>query len=315
MGSMSKEAEAGSDGVQVVFKALTGESLTEIRVKTSWTVGHIAGMLAERVPLPARKTYQLVYGVEPLPSSDALSLHAAGESIELTACAESDDSSDESGGKAEASGKAQKDTKAKSKKSKKKDKKGKKKKDKSSRKTKGKSSSSASDGPSKKKSKKNEKNENTHEAADGSQKSEWIADRLDVLRQIRPPLPLELCLVRAQKEWAEKVEAAAEEKAQEEEDKLPDMVREAMQLAEEEAKAAGKSEDEVKVEIDKARHFALIVAKNNGLCKEDPDDDDPSKVPLYFQKRHGLERAMNALEKQGLDRGTIAEALKAKKKT
>lgn len=313
MGSASKEADAGSDGVQVVFKSLTGESLTEIRVKTSWTVGHIAGMLAERVPLPARKTYQLVYGVEPLSASDALSLHAAGDSIELIACAESDDSSDESGGKAEASGKAKKDTKAKSKKSKKKDKKSKKK-DKKSSKKKGKSSSSASDGPSKKKSKKQEKNQNANEAADGSQKSEWIAERLDELRAVRPPLPLELCLVRAQKEWAEKVEAAAAEKAQAEEDKLPDMVREAMQLAGEEAKKAGKSEDEVKVEIDKARHFSLIVAKQNGLCKDDPDDEDPSKVPLYFQKRQGLEKAMNALERQGLDRTTIAEALKSKKK-
>lgn len=313
MGSASKEADAGSDGVQVVFKSLTGESLTEIRVKTSWTVGHIAGMLAERVPLPARKTYQLVYGVEPLSASDALSLHAAGDSIELIACAESDDSSDESGGKAEASGKAKKDTKAKSKKSKKKDKKSKKK-DKKSSKKKGKSSSSASDGPSKKKSKKQEKNQNANEAADGSQKSEWIAERLDELRAVRPPLPLELCLVRAQKEWAEKVEAAAAEKAQAEEDKLPDMVREAMQLAGEEATKAGKSEDEVKVEIDKARHFSLIVAKQNGLCKDDPDDEDPSKVPLYFQKRQGLEKAMNALERQGLDRTTIAEALKSKKK-
>ena len=70
-------------------------------------------MLAQRVPLPAKKVYRLVFGVEPLPASGILSSHVDGKkNLELIACAESDDSSDESSDKKEKSSKKDKKEKA-----------------------------------------------------------------------------------------------------------------------------------------------------------------------------------------------------------
>lgn len=293
--------EAGSDGVQLAFKALTGESLTDLRVDRSCTVDSISKMLAERVPLPARKSYQLVLGVDVLAPSDALSKHVAGGTAELIACVESDDSSDESAAK-----KTKDDTKAKSKKKRKDDKKSKKKEIKSKgkkdkKRKKDDSSSSSSQRKKKKKAKKDEEDDFAASAIeeDPVTKKAWVADRLDELRQIRPPLPLELCLVRANKDWIAHKKKKVEDEIKKAEDKLLSIpiVRQAMREAEEEAKAKGMSDAEVKDEVDKAALFAIKVAKDNKLIKDDSDEEDPTKVPLFFQKRPGLGKAVGFLEK------------------
>jgi len=297
----STAGNAGSSSIELVFKNFDGDALFDMKVNSAWTVGQVAKTLAARVKLPAKKMYQLFLGVELLAAGDALRTHVAGESAEFIACEDSDDSSDESsqeqGKKRKESGKEKADKKKKSK-SKKKDKKKDKKKA-SSKKKKGKSSSSSSDAaPKKKKHKKDERQDLEDDKDDDpTLKSAWIAERLDELRKMRPPLPLELCLVRAQKDWTAHKETEAEEQAEQvredREKNWPPVVHEAMREAEEEARAAGKSEEDVQVEIAKAAGFALKVAKDNGLYVPPEDSEDPSKVPLFFQKRVGLQKAIN----------------------
>jgi len=281
--------------VHVFFKDLTGESIADMRIHSSLHVGRIADMLAEKVPLPARKVYRLVSGVEPLPTSDSLSKHVSStERIELTACADSEDSESSD----EKPQEDKKDKKAKSgksskKKDKKKDKKDTKKKDKSSKKKKGKSSSEEAP---KKKAKKEEALLGADFAEDGADKATWTKEKIDELRQIIPPLPIEACIVRARKEWVEYCEKAAKDKAEEEESRIPKMVKDAMREAGEEARAKGMSEEEVQKEMDIAQIFSMKVAKANGLWKEKEVEEDPTKVPLFFQKRPGLERSIHALK-------------------
>jgi len=281
--------------VHVFFKDLTGESIADMRIHSSLPIGRIAGMLAEKVPLPARKVYRIVSGVEPLPTSDALSKHMSGDRVELTACADSEDSESEASDE-----KPQKDKKAaksgKSSKDKKKDKKDKKKKDKSSKKKKGKSASEEEVAPPMKPKK--EKNEpGADYAEDGTDKAVWIKEKIDELRhEVRPPLPIEACILRAKKAWAEYCEKASEKKAEEEEERLPQMVKDAVREAGEEARAKGMSEEEVQKEMDIAQHFSMKVAKDNGLVKEIELEEDPTKVPLFFQKRPGLARSLHVLE-------------------
>jgi len=277
--------------LHVSFKDLTGELLAEMRLHSSLSVGHIAAKLAEKVPLPAGKVYRLVCGVEPLPPSDALSKHVSGETAELTACADSEDSESsddkpQKDKKAAKSGKSSKDKK-------KKDKKGKKKKDKSSKKTKCKSSEE--EAPVKKKPKVTNE-QGADFAEDRTDRAVWVKEKIDELRQISPPLPIEACILRAKKEWVEFCENAAEVKAKEEDDRLPQVVKDAVKQAGDEARAKGKSEEEVQTEMDIARHFSTKVAKDAGLWKEAELEEDPTKVPLYFQKRPGLERAIHALQ-------------------
>lgn len=302
----------GGDSILLTFKALTGESLTEIRADSSWTIQSIASRLAESVPPPAGKIYRLVLGVDPLPAGDALRAHVASESAELIACADSDDSSDASSASSVKARKRKEDGKAKSKKAKKKpkkkDSKNKGKKEKKKTKNKCKSSSSSSSKAKKKKQKKLE-DDVVLDSKELATKNAWLAERIGQLRQIRPPLTSEQCLVRAQKEWAERKESGpakewldrsyedAECKVQEAMSHWPPMVHEAMRQAEAEAKAAGKSAAEVQAEVDKAGAFALKVAKDTGLYKEPEDLDDPSKVPLFFQKRPGLEKAIARLKR------------------
>lgn len=288
----------GDESIQLVFKALTGESLTEIKADRSSTIGSVASRLAEVAPLPPKKSYQLVLGTDPLDASDTLSAHISGQTAELIACVESDDSSEESSSDKKQSKKV-KDKKAKKgKKAKKKNakEKGKKEKKKSSKKNKGKSSSSSSSAPKKKKAKKS-KGEPLETEEELERKNVWIKQRLDELRQMRPPMPMEQCLVRAQKEWIDEKERQDKEKAAEEEQRWPPMVREAMEDAEEEARAAGKSDEQIKEEVEKAKIFALKVAKDNGLYKPPGDEEDKTKVPLFFQKRAGLDKAVNFLSK------------------
>merc|ERR1711918_132557 len=117
--------------------------------------------------------------------------------------------------------------KGKKKEGKDKSKKGKKKgKDKSKKKGKSSSSSSSSSDAQKKKSKKEKEPLETAEELDA--KNTWIRERLDVLRQMKPPMPMERCLVRAQKEWIEHKKRVADEKAQNLGKDWPPMVHEAM---------------------------------------------------------------------------------------
>merc|ERR1712129_288215 len=127
----------------------------------------------------------------------------------------------------------------KSSKDKKKDKKDKKKKDKSSKKKKGKSVSEEEVVPQKKPKK--EKNEpGADYAEDGTDKAVWIKEKIDELRhEVRPPLPIEACILRAKKAWAEYCEKASSKKAEEEEERLPQMVKDAVREAGEEARAKG----------------------------------------------------------------------------
>lgn len=285
----------GDESIQLVFKALTGESLTEIKADRSSTIKSVVSRLAEIVPLPAKKSYQLVLGTDPLDASDTLNAHISGKIAELIACVESDDSSEETS--SDKKKKKVKDKKAKKgKKAKKKNakEKGKKDKSKSSKKVKGKSSSSSSAPKKKAKKSKGEPLETEEEL---ERKSVWIKQRLDELRQLRPPMPMEQCLVRAQKEWIDEKERQDKEKAAEEESRWPPMVREAMEDAEEEARAAGKSDEQIKEEVEKAKIFALKVAKDNGLYKLPGDEEDKTKVPLFFQKRAGLDKAVSFLKK------------------
>lgn len=268
-----------------------------MRIHSSLPVSRIAEMLAEKAPLPARKVYRLVSGVEPLPLNDSLSKHVSGrEKVELTACADSEDSESSD----EKPQEDRKDKKGKSgkkdkKKDKKKEKKDIKKKDKSSKKKKCKSSSE--EAPSKKKAKKEKAELGADFAEDGADKAVWIKEKIDELRtQTRPPLPIEACIVRAKKEWLEYCEKAAKEKAEEEEERIPQMVKDAVKEAGEAARAKGLSEEEVQKEMDIAQHFSMKVAKDNGLWKDKVVEEDPTKVPLFFQKRPGLERSIHALQ-------------------
>merc|ERR1711924_366938 len=91
----------------------------------------------------------------------------------------------------------------------------------------------------------------------------------------------------------EKRETDAQEAAENRMKNWPPMVHEAMRLAAEEAKEKGKSEAQVEEEVAKAAGYALKVARDNGLYKENPEDDeDPKAVPLFFQKRKGLDKAL-----------------------
>lgn len=285
--------------MQLTFRDITGEAITEMRADASWTIGSVARKLAKCVGLPAGKIYQLVLGVEPLPAGDTLSSHVTGESAELIACAESEDSDDGSSADSKQGKKRKVDSKAKSKKAKKSSKKkDNKKKGKKDKKKKGKSSSSSSSGNKKKKKK--FKDEVVLDEKELAAKNQWVAERLDQLRQIRPPLSAEQCLVRAQKEWLEHKKTLAEDKEKEETSGWPPIVHEARRQAEEEAKAAGKSESEIKEAVKKAGEIALQVAKDNGLYKDPkiPEHEDPTKVPLFFQNRPGLEKAVAYLQKE-----------------
>jgi len=116
----------GGKKIRLSFKALTGESLTEMSASGSWTVGQTASKLSEMVPAPTGKAYRLILGVDPLAPADTLGSHIKEdeECVELIACPESEEeSSDESSADNEKSKKRKENSKAKSKKDKKKDKK------------------------------------------------------------------------------------------------------------------------------------------------------------------------------------------------
>jgi len=287
--------------IKLEIKALTGESLTDLQVDASSTVASIVQKLASKVPPPAKKVYTLVLGTDLLSAGDELRKHVSGDSAELIACPESDDSSEE-----EQQEKAKKDSK--SKKAKKKDSKSKSKKDKK-KKGKGKSSSDSSDGNKKKKRKKDEKEKGEDkkeevsfwaEPEDPVAKKAWIAERLNELRQMTPPMPPLHCLERAKKEWIEKMKADEEERERESKEAQkawPPMVHEAMQEAEDQARKEGKRGAEVEMERAKAAGFALKVAKASGVWVEPEDPNDPRNCPLYFQKRIGLDKAMARIKK------------------
>eukprot|EP00427_Karlodinium_veneficum_P034719 CAMPEP_0169287304 /NCGR_PEP_ID=MMETSP1016-20121227/59814_1 /TAXON_ID=342587 /ORGANISM="Karlodinium micrum, Strain CCMP2283" /LENGTH=267 /DNA_ID=CAMNT_0009377177 /DNA_START=57 /DNA_END=859 /DNA_ORIENTATION=+ len=265
-----------------------------MHAKRSLTIGDVSRKLAERVPLSVKGAYQLFYGVNLLAAGDKLSSHIDGDTAELIACEDEDDSSDDSGTKRKDGGKTKGNKK---KKDKGKDKKSKGKSKKEKKKESKKKKALFADSQKDKKAKRNKveilsKNEQIA-------KNAWISDRLDQLRkETSPQLPMALCLVRAQKEWEEKREAEAKEEADNSRKNWPPMVFEAIKEAEDEAKAAGKSESEVKLAGEMAAGFALKVAKENGLYKEPENEEDPSKVPLFFQKRAGLEKAISFLEKK-----------------
>jgi len=129
-------------------------------------------------------------------------------------------------------------------------------------------------------------------------KKVWIAERLNELRQMKPPLPLEACLIRAKKDW---IEHKRKEKAGVEEDHAkdwPPMVLEAQREAEEEARKAGKAEEEAKEAGMMAAGYALKVAISQGIYKMPEDPDDPRTTPLFFQKRIGLEKALQRLQRE-----------------
>merc|ERR1719272_2670707 len=101
------------------------------------------------------------------------------------------------------------------------------------------------------------------EPEDPVAKKAWIAERLNELREVIPPMPPLHCLERAKKEWIEKMKADEEERERESKESQkdwPPMVHEAMQEAEDKARIEGKTGAEVEMERAKAAGFALKVA-------------------------------------------------------